>query len=334
MSAPADRPQRVYRAGRNYEVRGELRIRRRRYLILEHLGSRHRPRLLVDDPATRHLRVALILPTDSSTVQHLHVLRRLPQLAELPQILDYERQGEKTVVLLSWVRGIDLGQYITKISRHQTPAPAPYEAIRLIRGLAHALHRLNQHAQIVHADLKPQNLIITRKTSRLVMIDFGSAWPMEKTLYQVPGDGRSPIYAAPEIQSGTPQLATLADQFSASVILYQLLTGEIPYAGLGGQAGRPGYESEFNENIPSVSELSRSVQQLPKHLGQSLDELLSRGLALDVDQRFPTNNAWLDAIENLFLSLKLQRSGQPARPDIWTRVVDAIADRFFGRRNS
>lgn len=330
MPAHSHRPEKVYRENRTYEIRGELRIRGRRYSVLEHLGNRHRPRMLLDDPATRQLRVALTLPTDSSTVQHLHVLRRLPQLSELPQIIDYERQGETTVILLSWVRGIDLGHYLAKVKRGQAAPPSPYEALRLVRGLAHALHRLNQHVQIVHADLKPQNLIVTRKVSRLVMIDFGSAWPIEQTLYRVQGDGRSPIYAAPEIQTEEPQSPTLADQFSATLILFQLLTGEIPYSGLGGQAGRPGYESEFGEGNPPVSVQSQTVRQLPSELHQAIDGLLARGLALSPECRFPTSSAWLDAIEHVFLRLKLHQSGHPRSRSRWTRFLDAIMDRFLG----
>lgn len=330
MPAHSNRPGKVYRENRTYEIRGELRIRGRRYSVLEHLGNQHRPRMLLDDPATRQLRVALTLPTDSSTVQHLHVLRRLPQLSELPQIIDYERQGETTIILLSWVRGIDLGHYLAKVKRGQAAAPSAYEALRLIRGLAHALHRLNRHAHIVHADLKPQNLIVTRKVSRLVMIDFGSAWPIEQTLYRVQGDGRSPIYAAPEIQTEELQSPTLADQFSASVILYQLLTGEVPYSGLGGQAGRPGYESEFREGNPPVSAQSQAVQWLPSEIQRELDGLLTRGLALAPERRFPTSSAWLDAIEQVFLRLKLHQSGHQTPRSTWTRFLDAITDRLLG----
>lgn len=329
MAKPIRRPEKVFRQGRHYDVLDEIRIRGRRYSILEYLGSKHRPRLLLDDPGSRQLRVALVLPNDSATVQQLQVLRRLPQLAELPQVLDYQRQGENTIILLSWVRGIDLGQYLAQIKRGQVRAPRPYESVRLIRGLAHALLRLNEHAQIVHADLKPQNLIITRKTSRLVMIDYGSAWPMAQTLYRVEGDGRSPVYAAPEIQSDKPQLPTLADQFSATLILYQLLTGEIPYSALGGQAGRPGYESAFAGETPSVLSASPAAQRLPASIGSALDAVIAQGLQLNPQKRFPTTSAWLAALEKVFLQMKLLESGQHQPPGAWDRFLDAITDRFF-----
>lgn len=329
MGKPLRRPEKIFREGRSYHLQGELWIRRKRYSILQQLGSTHRQRLLLDDPSSRQLRVALVLPSDSSTVQHLQVLRRLPQLAELPQILDYERQGENTLILLSWVRGIDLGHYLAQIKRGQVRPPLPYESVRLIRGLAHALLRLNQHAQIVHADIKPQNLIITRKTSRLVMIDYGSAWPIAKTLYRVPGDGRSPVYAAPEIQADEPQLPSLADQFSATLILYQLLTGEIPYSALGGQAGRPGYQSAFAGETPSVLRLSPAVQRLPVAIGAALDAVIVRGLQLNPQDRFPTTSAWVDALERVFLQMKLLESGQLPQRGAWERFLDAVADRWF-----
>jgi serine/threonine protein kinase len=340
MSAPpnqkngwteGNRSRTVRRENRDYEIRGEFRIRGRRYSILEHLGGRRAPRLLLDDPHARQLRVALLLPRDSSTAQHLNVLRRLPHSDELPRIIDYDRQRERTVILLTWIKGIDLGQYLQRVAKGGVVAPSPYEAVRLVRGLAHGLNRLNKHAQIVHADLAPRNLILTRKPSRLVMIDFGSAWPIERTLFRAEGDGLSPVYAAPELQRGESALATLADQFSATLILYQLLTGEVPYAGLGGQAGRPGYVSECGELAPA-SESSEALRLLPRELSKSIDAFLARGLRLDPDERYPTSSAWLDAVEAIFLQLKLHlhSPGRPASP--WERFLDAVTDRLFGRR--
>jgi serine/threonine protein kinase len=332
MSSPSRRPSDfIRRDNRTFRVQGQLRLRGRRYAILDQLGNSHRQRLLIDDPATRQLRVALCLPNDSSTVQHLQVLRRLPQTAELPDILDFERQGDRTIIVLRWIKGIDLGRYLQRVKQEKVVAPSAYESVRLVRGLAHALGQLHRYAQIIHADLKPQNLIITRKPSRLVMIDFGSSWPIEQTRYRSEGDGLSAVYAAPELQTGAARIDPRADQFSATVILYQLLTGTVPFAGLGGQAGRPGYQDEFQGSLELLGENCLCVQWLPTTIRAALDAFLQRGLQLDPDQRYPTTSAWLDAIEDLYLQLKLQqRDPQPA-PTRWSHFLDQITDRLFGR---
>ncbi len=334
MPARRNRPGKVQRENRTFEVRGELRVRGRSYSVLEELGGQHSPRLLLDDPVTRQLRVALILPNQSSTAQHVQVLRRLPRTDELPQILDFDRQRDRTIIVLTWVRGIELGNYLQRVKAGRVVAPSPYEAVRLVRGLAHALHRLNKHAQIVHGDLKPQNLILTRHPSRLVMIDFGSAWPIEQTLFRSEGDGLSTVYAAPELQQETPQLATLADQFSATLILYQLITGEVPYSGLGGLAGRPGYADAFRDAYVPATELSESLRLLPRSISRAIDGLLAQGLQLDLADRYASTSAWLDAIEGVYLKLKIHERSDGKVITRWERFLNTLTDLLIRRWNS
>ena len=168
MPARRNRPGKVQRENRTFEVRGELRVRGRSYSVLEELGGQHSPRLLLDDPVTRQLRVALILPNESSTAQHVQVLRRLPRTDELPQILDFDRQRDRTIIVLTWVRGIELGNYLQRVKAGRVDAPSPYEAGSLVRGLAHALHRPDKQAQILHRDMKQQKLILSQHPSRYV----------------------------------------------------------------------------------------------------------------------------------------------------------------------
>jgi serine/threonine protein kinase len=321
---PDPQLKRVRREGREFDVVGSIRVRGRRYDVLEKLGTRHRPRLLLDDPATRQLRVGLVLPTDSATAQHLHVLRRLPQLAELPRIIDFERQREQTTVVLKWIKGMDLGQYLDAVKRKKVVAPSPYEALRLVRGLGHGLLQFHRYAQIMHGDLKPQNLIITRKTSRLVMIDFGSAWTLENARCRAEGDGISQVYAAPEQQVAGSKVDDRADQFAASLILYQLLTGSVAFGGLGGQAGKPGYREEFAESLEPPSAVAESIQLLPKSLRRRIDELLLRSLQLDPDARYPTTGTWLDAITPLVSLLELAKLEPRSSMTPWQRFIDAL----------
>lgn len=321
----------VRREGRTYRVDGEIRVRGRRYDVLEQLGTRLRPRLLVDDPVLRQLYVALILPNDSSTVQHLRVLRRLPPHADVPHIIDYARQGRETIILLRWVKGIDLGQYFDMVKRKKAMAPIPYESLRLVRGLGHSLWQFHKHAQLIHGDLKPTNLIITRKVSRLVMIDFGSAWPIETTRYRIEGDGISVVYAAPEQQTEETPPDARADQFSATLILYQLLTGTIPFAGLGGQAGRAGFRSEFAGSLTPPSEITPAVQMLPRRIRSALDVLVQRGLAFDPDQRYPTTSAWLDAMKAVQQEMETERLRPGSCISSWQKFVDGLVGFIFER---
>lgn len=93
-------------------------------------------------------------------------------------------------------------------------------------------------------------------------------------------------YRAPEVTSeGCPN--HLADQFSASVILYQLLTGALPYDGLGGDA------AQFDSVPPIVLPSPSNPEVWPR-----LDSVTVMGLSLDPKGRFATTRTWLEALRD------------------------------------
>ena len=310
--------------GRSYPVLDRERIRGQAFLILKRLAPPPRERFLVCDPAAgMRLRLLMVLPDEDSTVQHLDVLRDL-RSRQLPEIVNHDKHQDRTRIVLSWTQGIDLGQYFERIERNKVQPPTPFHAFRLLRGIAHGLASLHKHARIIHGDLKPANLIISRKPSHLSLIDFGSAWPIERTAFRSPGDGISVTYAAPEQQIAGAKVDERADQFSASLILYQLLTLKVPFDGLGGRAGVPEFFDAENRCLPPSSS-PRHTRFLPRKLWRQIDEVLLKSLAFDPGQRFSTTNEWLNAIESVFLQLQLRESNREQRSGLWDRLCDWLA---------
>ena len=311
-------------AGRSYPILDRIRIRGQTYLILQRLAPPPRERFLVCDPAAgNRLRLLLLLPNDDSTAQHLNVLRNL-QSRQLPEIVNHDRREDQTRIVLSWTQGIDLGQYFERIEQNKVQPPTPFHAFRLLRGIGHGLTSLHKHARIIHGDLKPANLVISRKPSHLSLIDFGSAWPIEETTVRKPGDGVSPNYAAPEQQIAGARVDERADQFAASVILYQLLTLKVPYEGLGGRAGTPEHFDKDNLAVPP-SACPRHTRFLPRALWRQIDEVVLQGLAFDPGQRFATSTQWLDALESVFLQLQLRESNIEQTSGLWQRLCNWFA---------
>ncbi len=226
--------------------------------------------------------------------------------------------------MLSWTDGLDLGKYLDQVKSGRVVAPSAFESLRLVRGLAHGLRQLHQHAQLIHGDLKPENLILTRKPAFLAMIDYGSAWQIERAAFRHQGDGTSPLYAAPELLTNGNTGDFRSDQFSVSVMLYQLLTGVIPYHGLGGQAGLKRFRGRFENEPTPPSQTSQAMNRLPKLLTRELDRVVLKGMRLKAESRYPTTSAWLDAIETLFLKFKLWQ--MPRDPSRWERFVDWLAN--------
>jgi serine/threonine protein kinase len=191
-------PNTVRVDGRNFSIRDRIRINGRKYLLLARLSATPRERWFACDPSSGFQpRSILRLPGDNSTSQHVRSLRRLKS-DSLPQIVDYQHRQKETLVALSWVRGISLCEYVQRFRSGKVDMPTPFHCVRLIRQLAHALNTMHKYANVIHGDLKPANLVITRKPGRLTLIDFGSAWPIDMTGVRCEGDGISRTYSAPE----------------------------------------------------------------------------------------------------------------------------------------
>ena len=293
------------------------RVNGRTYLMLECLSPAPRERWLVASThAGRKLGVMAILPNGKATAQHLHVIRNI-QANSVPRVLDLERGAQCTRVVIPWVKGITVKDYLERVTTGKIPPPEPHQAIRLIHELARGLRSFHKYAQIIHGDIKPANLIMTRKSSHLHLIDFGSAWPIGMTGVKLEGDGLTKVFAAPEIRNGGA-VDERADQFSASLVLYQLLTGKVPYDQLGGNAGWPELFDKDNIAKPP-SDRPLSNKYLPRKLWHQIDAVVLKGLSLNPGHRYEHSSQWCDALERLHLQLRVYANPNPLDESNWNR---------------
>jgi serine/threonine protein kinase len=103
----------------------------------------------------------------------------------------------------------------------------------LVRKLAKALAEAHRH-QVVHRDLKPANIMVTASGQPVIM-DFGLARRGNLSKARVTKEGAilgTPAYMAPEQARGQPEhIGPACDIYSLGVILYELITGRLPFAG-------------------------------------------------------------------------------------------------------
>jgi serine/threonine protein kinase len=270
----------------------------------------------------------LILPPSQATRQHLRVLDEVSAANDqVPTIIDYDVQPARSVIVLKWVHGPTLAELIDKMKTGVQRRMSPTVAFQRIRGLAYTLWSRHGSQQIVHGDIKPANIVVAVNPGRFILIDFGSAWQVHATAWRDSGDGISPIYAAPELQSGDRFVDFRSDQFSVSVILYQLLTLQIPYGGLGGKVGRSEYCAAKVPRLVPPSQISHERQTIPRQVWRGLDRVTLRGLALDPGQHYPTPEAWLDDLREVNLDIQRPRSLSPVH-DRLTHVVGWLARLF------
>jgi serine/threonine protein kinase len=235
-------------------------------------------------------------------------------------VVEWEVREGSVVVAMTWMEGITLAEYMENIRSGRRPPVAIHDAVRLFRGLASAVCTLSHKHQIAHGDIQPPNVVITDHPSRLVLIDFGSAWTSESAAYRQEGDGLHRCYAAPELQGAGTPVGFFADQFSVSVLFYELITGQLPYGGLGGKAGRPEYVARAKDSLVAPSKISPKCRDLPRSLQEGIDRVVMRGLALDPSERYPDRHAWQNDLFEVYARFRLAPE-LPTAERLLTRVI-------------
>ena len=184
-------------------------------------GATDRPRFRAFDSRVGRgveLRRLTILPKSVDSEQHLRTLFRARRANDAYSVvLAWEERRDPFAVVSEWVEGIDVTSHLDRVRSGGLPPIGPRDAIRLVKRSAHGLDWLHSRARVIHADLKPANLTLNRNARRMVLVDFGSAWPMERTMNRQFGDGDDDRYAAPELQSATGVVNERVDQFAVSV---------------------------------------------------------------------------------------------------------------------
>ncbi len=138
-----------------------------------------------------------------------------------------------------------------------SPVSSPYklDESRLrpaLRQLAEGVHHLHENGKL-HRDIKPSNVLVT-SDGRVVILDFGLAEDVEPELRDTLLVG-TPDYMSPE-QGAQQQLSRASDWYSVGVMLYEALTGRLPFAGkffevmLRKQTRRPIQPREINPAVP------------------------------------------------------------------------------------
>jgi beta-lactam-binding protein with PASTA domain/predicted Ser/Thr protein kinase len=153
---------------------------------------------------------------------------------------------------------------------------------RQILGAARFAHRKG----IIHRDLKPQNVLIDDE-GRARVADFGIARGGENSDITATGSVMGTAqYLSPEQAQGKPTTPR-SDIYSIGVILYEALTGRVPFEG----------DSAVAVALKQVSEAPRRPSAINPDIPPALDAVVMRALAKDPDARFKDADAFLRALD-------------------------------------
>lgn len=154
-----------------------------------------------------------------------------------------------------------------------------------LRQLAEGLNALHETGKL-HRDIKPSNVLVT-KEGRVVILDFGLVAELEsKGLHESVNLAGTPDYMSPEQGAQLP-LSSASDWYSVGVMLYQALTGKLPFSGkffqvmMNKQSADPPAPAQIAPDIPDelnelcIRLLSRNPDQRPS--GRDILRVLGRG---------------------------------------------------------
>ena len=179
-------------------------------------------------------------------------------------VYDFGQDGNTYYIVMEYVDGQDLKKLIK--------AAAPFSidrtlnlAIQICAGVGYA-HR----AKVVHADVKPQNVLVTAD-DHVKVTDFGIAQVLSETQ---PRERQSvvwgsPHYFAPEQASGDPPTPA-SDVYAIGIVIFEMLTGKLPYVGMDQQSLAMAH---LREPVPHVMDFNPLV---PVHLDRIVYKVMSK----------------------------------------------------------
>lgn len=200
-------------------------------------------------------------------------------------VFDFGKQDNQLFIAMTYVKGYSLSDVLEK--RRQLPFEAVEVIIKQIaRGLLYA------HSKgIVHRDVKPSNIMLTRD-NRVYVMDFGISYIKEIEKERLTKTGMTmgtPEYMSPE-QCHGDEVTIQSDIYSMGVILYEMTCGRLPFEG-----SRP-----VEIAIKHVQEPPPDPKQFRENMPRGLSELILKCLNKKLNERFHDMQEFLDACDQVF----------------------------------
>ncbi len=195
-------------------------------------------------------------------------------------VYDVNQDGDIDYFVMELVDGITLKQYIHRRGGVLNWREALHFSVQILQGLDHAHSR-----GIIHRDVKPQNIMVLRDGS-VKVADFGIATiaDAQKTMTQEALG--SVHYISPEQAKGSA-VDERSDLYSTGVVLYEMLTGRLPYEG----------DSPVAVAIQHINSIPLSPRELNPDIPVGMEQITMKAMAQDRDLRYPNAKAMLADLE-------------------------------------
>lgn len=192
-------------------------------------------------------------------------------------VYDVSHSDGLDYIVMELIDGMTLKQYMQKRGTPLNWREAIHFITQILRALGHAHSR-----GIVHRDIKPQNILVLRDGS-VKVADFGIARLASAAQATLTQEALGSVhYISPEQAKGS-QVDGRSDLYSAGVVLYEMLTGRLPFEG----------ETPVFVAIQHINSIPIPPRELNPDIPPKLERIILRAMAPDPEQRYPSADAML-----------------------------------------
>jgi eukaryotic-like serine/threonine-protein kinase len=266
-----------------------------RYTLVEPLGGGGMAEVYLahDEVLDRDVALKLLRSQYADDEEFVERFRREAQSAASlshPNIVSiYDRGRSEDGAYYIAMEHVPRGTLKDRISRDGALEPGMAAGVAL--QISDALQVAHDNG-VIHRDIKPQNVLVT-KTGDVKVTDFGIARAASSPLTATSAVLGTAGYMSPEQAMGKP-VGPQSDLYSLGVVLYEMLTGDIPYRA----------ESPIAQAMMHVNEPPRSLREANPEVPEPLDALTLKLLAKHPEDRYPSAAALANDLERI-------RSGGP-----------------------
>jgi len=226
-------------------------------------------------------------------------------------IYDVGQEDETHYIVMEYVEGSNLNEIIKERAPLQTE-----EAVRIASQICDALEHAHQN-HIIHRDIKPHNILIG-KNGRVKVTDFGIARAVtSSTITQTGSVVGSVHYFSPEHAKGV-STGEKSDLYSLGIVLYQMLTGRLPFLG----------ESPISVALKHLQEDFEEPRAVNPHIPQSVENIILKSMRKNPGERYESAREMLRDLETCLDGSRLHEPKAVFPSDLdETRVMPAFRSR-------
>jgi serine/threonine-protein kinase len=272
------------------------------------VGGMARVYRALDTKLQRYVALKVIAPELRMDVEHtLRFEREAQSIARLehPNIVHVYRFGENAglyYIAMQYIEGADVGRLIEDYRRNGEFMPID-DIANIIDEIGKALDYAHSKG-VIHRDVKPNNIIVNQQ-GQAILTDFGLVLLSDAgTQGEIFG---SPSYIAPEQAISSANVVPQSDIYALGVTLFEMLTGELPFAG----------SDPMEIAMRHVSEPPPAPSQFNKTIPAAVDQVVLRSLAKEPGERYQTGQEFSADFQNAVVSWKMEH---------WQPSVTAIPD--------